>query len=60
MIETIEKLLEKEQYEQTDRDLMEAFLDELDSGKIRAAEQVDGQWKVNPWVKKGILAGFRL
>ena len=60
MIEAIEMLLDKEQYEQTDRDLMEAFLNELDSGKIRAAEQVDGQWKVNPWVKKGILAGFRL
>ena len=60
MIESIIKLLEKEQYEQVDRDLMEAFLDDLDSGKIRAAEQENGQWKVNSWVKKGILAGFRL
>ena len=60
MIESIIKLLEKEQYEQVDRDLMEAFLDDLDSGQIRAAEQENGQWKVNSWVKKGILAGFRL
>jgi len=60
MIESIIKLLEKEQYEQVDRDLMKAFLDDLDSGKIRAAEQENGQWKVNSWVKKGILAGFRL
>jgi 2,3,4,5-tetrahydropyridine-2,6-dicarboxylate N-succinyltransferase len=60
MIETIEKLFEKEEYEPADRDLVEAFLDQLDSGKIRAAEKVNGDWKVNTWVKKGILAGFRL
>ncbi len=32
----------------------------LNSGKTRAAENVDGNWKVNLWVKKGILLGFRL
>jgi 2,3,4,5-tetrahydropyridine-2-carboxylate N-succinyltransferase len=32
----------------------------LNAGKVRAAEKVDGSWKVNPWVKKGILLGFRL
>jgi len=36
------------------------FRDQLTQGKIRAAEKVDGQWKVNAWVKKGILLGFRL
>jgi 2,3,4,5-tetrahydropyridine-2,6-dicarboxylate N-succinyltransferase len=36
------------------------FRDRLTRGKIRAAEKVDGQWKVNAWVKKGILLGFRL
>jgi 2,3,4,5-tetrahydropyridine-2-carboxylate N-succinyltransferase len=32
----------------------------LNAGKVRAAEKVDGAWKVNSWVKKGILLGFRL
>lgn len=36
------------------------FRDQLTQGKIRAAEKVDGRWKVNAWVKKGILLGFRL
>ena len=49
MIESIIKLLEKEQYEQVDRDLMKAFLDDLDSGKIRAAEQENGQSKRESW-----------
>ncbi len=32
----------------------------LESGRIRVAEKVDGQWKVNSWVKEVILSGFRL
>jgi 2,3,4,5-tetrahydropyridine-2-carboxylate N-succinyltransferase len=32
----------------------------LNEGKIRAAEKKNGRWKVNLWVKKGILLGFRL
>jgi 2,3,4,5-tetrahydropyridine-2-carboxylate N-succinyltransferase len=32
----------------------------LNAGKVRAAEKVDGAWKVHSWVKKGILLGFRL
>lgn len=32
----------------------------LNTGKIRAAEKVEGEWKVNLWVKKGILLGFRI
>jgi 2,3,4,5-tetrahydropyridine-2-carboxylate N-succinyltransferase len=32
----------------------------LNAGKVRAAEKVDGSWKLNSWVKKGILLGFRL
>jgi 2,3,4,5-tetrahydropyridine-2,6-dicarboxylate N-succinyltransferase len=36
------------------------FRDQLTSGKIRAAEKIDGKWKVNAWVKQGILLGFRL
>ena len=36
------------------------FREELTQGKIRAAENVDGRWAVNVWVKQGILLGFRL
>jgi 2,3,4,5-tetrahydropyridine-2-carboxylate N-succinyltransferase len=32
----------------------------LNKGEVRAAEKVNGEWKVNDWVKKGILLGFRL
>ena len=33
---------------------------DLECGKVRVAEKVDGQWKVNSWVKEAILSGFRL
>lgn len=36
------------------------FREQLTQGKIRAAEKVGGKWKVNAWVKQGILLGFRL
>ncbi len=32
----------------------------LDHGEIRAADRSAGEWRVNTWVKKGILLGFRL
>lgn len=36
------------------------FRDALTQGKIRAAEKLDRGWRVNAWVKNGILLGFRL
>ena len=36
------------------------FREALTRGDIRACEKVDGAWKVNVWVKQGILLGFRL
>jgi 2,3,4,5-tetrahydropyridine-2,6-dicarboxylate N-succinyltransferase len=40
------------------------FRDQLTQGKIRAAEKIgdnkDTRWVTNPWVKQGILLGFRL
>lgn len=35
-------------------------LEALEKGELRVAEKVDGQWKVNKWVKEVILAGFKL
>jgi 2,3,4,5-tetrahydropyridine-2,6-dicarboxylate N-succinyltransferase len=31
----------------------------LNDGSCRAAERIDGAWRVNAWVKQGILFGFR-
>lgn len=42
------------------RQTFASFRDALTSGSIRAAEKHNGEWRVNAWVKKGILLGFRL
>jgi 2,3,4,5-tetrahydropyridine-2-carboxylate N-succinyltransferase len=37
------------------------LLDLLERGEVRAAERdADGTWKAVPWVKRGILLGFRV
>jgi 2,3,4,5-tetrahydropyridine-2-carboxylate N-succinyltransferase len=36
------------------------FRKALSAGKIRAAEKVGGRWRVNSWVKQGILLGFMI
>jgi 2,3,4,5-tetrahydropyridine-2-carboxylate N-succinyltransferase len=58
----IERLASLSEVER-DPEARQTFLDfreELTQGKIRAAENIDGQWTVNVWVKQGILLGFRL
>jgi 2,3,4,5-tetrahydropyridine-2-carboxylate N-succinyltransferase len=35
-------------------------LQQLDQGKIRVSEKVDGQWQVNQWIKQAILLSFRI
>ena len=42
------------------RDVVEAALGLLDSGKARVAEKIDGTWQVNQWLKKAVLLSFRL
>jgi 2,3,4,5-tetrahydropyridine-2,6-dicarboxylate N-succinyltransferase len=42
------------------RQVFDEFRSALTRGEIRAAEKQNGQWKVNVWVKQGILLGFRL
>ncbi len=32
----------------------------LNRGEVRAASRTGGEWKVNHWVKQGILLGFRI
>src|SRR5512137_48178 len=41
-------------------DIFERFKLALNAGEVRAASPVDGSWKVNLWVKQGILLGFRM
>ncbi|MDX9791680.1 MAG: 2,3,4,5-tetrahydropyridine-2,6-dicarboxylate N-succinyltransferase [Candidatus Kapabacteria bacterium] len=62
LITQIEKVYEKQiELSQVQIDFMlERFLEALNTGIIRAAEKTeDGNWKVNMWVKKGILLIFR-
>jgi 2,3,4,5-tetrahydropyridine-2-carboxylate N-succinyltransferase len=42
------------------RAALDAFLDALETGDIRAAEPVNGDWQVNEWVKQGVLLNFAL
>ncbi|WP_038035550.1 2,3,4,5-tetrahydropyridine-2,6-dicarboxylate N-succinyltransferase [Thermopetrobacter sp. TC1] len=42
------------------REAVEEALDLLDSGKVRVAEKIDGEWVVNQWLKKAVLLSFRL
>jgi len=35
-------------------------LSALDSGKMRVAEKVNGQWVTHEWIKKAVLLSFRL
>jgi len=35
-------------------------IDELDRGRLRVAEKVDGAWTTHQWIKKAVLLSFRL
>ena len=61
----IERLYEEKPASYTDADfrLFAAFQEALNEGRVRAAEPCPGThtgWRVNAWVKKGILLGFRM
>ncbi len=57
-----------EQYQDSDgpdtsaenRDVLDEFLDALETGEVRAAEKAGGEWRANEWVKRGILLNFGL
>jgi 2,3,4,5-tetrahydropyridine-2,6-dicarboxylate N-succinyltransferase len=52
-----------EKYTEEHFALFRAFKDALNRGEIRAAEPdptMKSGWRTNAWVKKGILAGFRM
>ncbi len=61
----IEALFEQQpgEFSEKDRRLFRKFKEALNEGEIRAAEPdaaAPSGWRVNAWVKKGILLGFRM
>lgn len=51
----------KKSFTDKDRSLFAEFKRALNRGEVRAAERDDaGAWRVNQWVKQGILLGFRM
>ena len=42
------------------REAVEHTLDALDSGRLRVAEKIDGEWITHQWIKKAVLLSFRL
>lgn len=61
--ERIEELTAREgaEFSGADRAAFAEFKDALNRGLVRAAERDrEGAWRVNPWVKRGILLGFRM
>jgi 2,3,4,5-tetrahydropyridine-2,6-dicarboxylate N-succinyltransferase len=62
---SIDRLFTKnpESYDHRDMELFQEFKDALNAGTVRAAEPDAAEptgWKVNAWVKRGILVGFRM
>ena len=61
----IERLFDEKPdgYTEANRRLFYEFQDALNEGRVRAAEPDAASatgWRVNAWVKKGILLGFRM
>lgn len=42
------------------REAVEHTINALDTGRLRVAEKIDGQWVVHQWIKKAVLLSFRL
>lgn len=60
MRETIEKAWENREL-LNDLKVQEAIrkiIDEIDNGRLRCAEKIDGIWQVNEWVKKAVVLYF--
>lgn len=49
-----------ESYTTSQRNMIASFIDGLNDGSIRSCEPAANGWKVNHWVKMGILIAFRL
>ena len=50
---------DRSQIEHTDtQEAIKEVIEQLDKGIVRVANQVDGSWQVNEWVKKAVLLYF--
>lgn len=49
-----------ETYTAAHRELLATFIEGLNTGAIRSCEPLNKGWKVNQWVKMGILIAFRM
>ncbi len=54
------ELYNRTEFSDIDKKLFLKFRNGLNAGEIRAAEKIEGKWITNNWVKKGILAGFKM
>jgi 2,3,4,5-tetrahydropyridine-2-carboxylate N-succinyltransferase len=42
------------------RNAIVKVLEELDKGRLRVAEKIDGAWRTHQWIKKAVLLSFRI
>jgi 2,3,4,5-tetrahydropyridine-2-carboxylate N-succinyltransferase len=42
------------------REAVEQSIADLNAGRVRVAEKIDGQWVTHQWLKKAVLLSFRL
>ena len=42
------------------KEAVDNVITQLDQGKLRVAEKIDGQWVTHQWLKKAVLLSFRL
>jgi len=42
------------------REAVDHVIDQLNTGKLRVAERIDGEWVTHQWLKKAVLLSFRL
>jgi 2,3,4,5-tetrahydropyridine-2-carboxylate N-succinyltransferase len=45
-------------YDTTTTDAIREVINQIDAGKLRVAEPIDGGWQVNEWVKKAVVLYF--
>ena len=61
--ESIELLIaqSKSEFDEADRNFFQEFKAALNRGEVRSAERdAEGNWRVNAWVKRAILLGFKM
>lgn len=58
--ETFARLPELNQQDMVLRSAVDEIISQLDSGKLRVAEKINGEWITHQWIKKAALLSFRL